>query len=378
MAVEVQGGEGSRGFAPLAAGFHRALPAKDFYDPAILALERERIFDRKWICMGREEEMPTVGDFLVRELLGESLLLVRGRDSRARAFYNVCRHRGSRLCAEERGHLPGVIQCPYHAWTYSVEGDLVGTPNVKDGEGFDRADFPLVPLALEMWEGFLFVNLDPSPPPLAAQLGSEGPAYARYRLGDLKLVRLNRYECASNWKVIVENFNECLHCPTVHPELCEIMPLYRRGLVIEDDGFLGNRLPSGVTTWTRTGRSKVPPLPGLTDEDLGTYWGFVIFPTTFVNLLPNVVTYEILWPVTPDLTRVEYGFLFDPDEAAKPGFDGEDIIEFRDLIVRQDLHVCEVAQQGARCRGYRQGVLPPQDDLVYAFERQYLRERDGT
>lgn len=108
------------------------------------------------------------------------------------------------------------------------------------------------------------------------------------------------------------------------------------------------------------------------------YWGFVVFPTMFVNLLPNVVTYEILWPTAPDLTRVEYGFLFDPEEAAKPGFDPDDIIEFRDRIVRQDLRVCEVAQQGARSRGYGQGVLPPQDDLVYEFERQYLRERDGA
>ena len=354
---------------------HPALPARDFYDPGIFELERERIFFRNWICVGRAEELPDVGSFLVRDLIGESLLLVRDRSSRIRAFYNVCRHRGSRLCSKEAGHLPGVIQCPYHAWTYSLEGHLVGTPNVVDVDGFDKGDYPLHPVALETWEGFLFVNLSDDPRPLAAQLGSDSTAYARYRIGDLRLGKVNAYGCAANWKVIVENYNECLHCPTIHPELCELMPLYQRGLVVEDDGSLGNRLPPGTSTWTRTGTSKVPPLPGLAEDDRHMYWGFVAFPNMFVNLLPDHVTYEILWPRTPDRTDVVYGFLLDPG-AVTSGVDASDIYEFRDLILRQDLAVCELAQKGVRSRAFDHGVLPPQDDLVYEFERRYVRERD--
>jgi Rieske 2Fe-2S family protein len=130
---------------------HPAIPARDFYDPRVFDLERERIFYRNWVCMGLEEELPNVGDFLVRDVLGESILIVRGRDARVRAFYNVCRHRGSRLRSQEAGNLPGVVQCPYHAWTYSLRGELVGTPNVHDVEGFDRADYPLHAIALETW-----------------------------------------------------------------------------------------------------------------------------------------------------------------------------------------------------------------------------------
>jgi len=121
----------------------------------------------------------------------------------------------------------------------------------------------------------------------------------------------------------------------------------------------------------------VPAFPEITEEDRHTYWGFVVFPNMFVNLLPNVVTYEILWPETPDRTRVDYGFLFRPEAIAAPDCDGGDIIEFRDLVVRQDLAVCERAHEGTRSRAYAHGILPPEDDAVYAFEQQYLRERGG-
>ncbi len=354
---------------------HPTLPASDFYADNVFELERRRIFERLWVCIGREEELPHSGDFLVRDILGECLLFVRDRDGAVRGFYNVCRHRGSRLRDEESGHLPGAIQCPYHAWTYGLDGSLVGTPNVTPADGLDRADFPLFPVAVEIWEGFLFVNLGEDPSPLGEQLGENGTEFARYRIGSLRLGRQNRYDCYANWKILVENYNECLHCPTVHPELCELVPLYNRGLVVEDDGSMGNRLKSGVTTWTKSGQSNLASLPGLREEDLRTYWGFVVFPNLFVNLLPDHVTYELLLPEAPGATRIQYGFLFDRDETAKTSFDPKDIVEFRDLIVRQDLAVCEGAQKGVRSKAYAHGVLPPQDRYVHEFNVQYLRER---
>ncbi len=359
----------------LPAGLHPTLPATDFTSVEVFAAEKERLFYRTWICVGRQEEIPRPGDFVLRELLGEGLLIVRDDSGTLHAFYNVCRHRGSQLCAEARGHLPGVIQCPYHAWTYAMDGRLVGTPNVVDVADFDRADYPLFSIPLDVWEGFVFVNLGESPRPLLEELGANATDFARYRIGDLKIGQVNAYECTANWKIIVENYNECLHCPGVHPELCEIMPLYRRGLVVDDDGSLGNRLGQGITTWTRSGRSSLSALPGLTDEDRSMYWGFVVFPNMLVNLLPDHVTYEILWPKSPDQTSITYGFLFHPSEMARTGFDASDIVEFRDRIVHQDLAVCEKAQKGVGSRAYRSGVLPPPDDYVYAFNQQYLRER---
>ena len=378
MAVEGKAGtHGDVPPTPRLAGVHRTIPARDFYALDVFDLERESLFFRNWICVGREEEIPRPGDYLSRDLLGEGILVVRDESGRIGAFYNVCRHRGTRLCEAGNGHLAKVIQCPYHAWTYALNGRLVGTPNIAEVEGFDRSDHPLHRIALERWEGFLFVNLSDSPPPLSDQLEPNATEFARYRMGDLRSTHRYEYDCDANWKIIVENYNECLHCPTVHPELVELVPIYRRGLVVEDDGFQGNRLGSGVQSWTVTGTSKVPPLPGLTEEDLRTYWGFVVFPNMFVNLLPDVVTYELLWPVSPDRTHITYDFLFHPSAIERPDFDPNDIYDFRDLIVRQDLRVCALAQKGVRSRGYGHGVLPPQDEFVYDFEQQYLRERDG-
>ena len=378
MAVDVnRGAEGPSVSRLRSSGVHPAIPAQDFYASDVFDLEREKIFYRNWVCVGRAEELPRPGDFLSRELLGEGILVVRGQDREVRAFFNVCRHRGSRLCTDPQGHFANVVQCPYHAWTYALDGRLVGTPNIPEAEGFRREDLPLHPIALEEWAGFLFVNLSESPGPLSQQTEPHATEFARYRIGDLRLTRRYEYDCDANWKILVENYNECLHCPTVHPELAELVPIYKRGLVVEDDGFLGNRLGPGVQSWTVSGSSAVPPLPGLTGEDLRTYWGFVLFPNTFVNLLPDVVTVETVWPISPDRTHISYDFLFHPTAIGRPEFDPADIYDFRDLIVRQDLRVCALAQKGARSRGYGRGILPPQDAFVYDFERQYLRERDG-
>ena len=353
------------------------LPSKDYWAPDVFELERERIFFRAWMCVGRQERIPNVGDFLVRELAGESLLIVRDRPDRINAFYNVCRHRGSRLCTKPQGHLSGVIQCPYHAWTYGLDGRLVGTPNVGAVEGFDRGDFPLHPVNLDSWEGFLFVNLSQEPPRLRDQLGDDGTDFARYQIGSLRVGHRVEVEVAANWKILVENYSECLHCPTVHPELVDIVPVFRKGVIEEEDGGRGVRLRKDATTWTRTGRSTVPILPGITEEDRGMYYGMTLFPNMLVDLLPDVVRTEVLWPLGPERTLMVREWLFDPGAMARDDFDPKDIIEFHDLVDRQDSAVCENAQKGVRSRAYGHGVYPPQDRFVHEFNRQYLRAR-GT
>ena len=148
----------------------QTLPARDYYAPEIFGLEKERIFYQKWFCAGRQEEVPNERDHMIREVLNESILIVRGESGMLRAFYNVCRHRGSKLC-DGAGRLGSAIVCPYHGWTYSLNGRLVGTPNVGEVEGFDRSEYGLHAVALETWNGFVFVNLSAKPRPLEEQLG---------------------------------------------------------------------------------------------------------------------------------------------------------------------------------------------------------------
>ncbi|HEX9486754.1 MAG TPA: Rieske (2Fe-2S) protein, partial [Gemmatimonadales bacterium] len=145
----------------------RTLPGRYYNAPEIWAEERERIFARRWVCVGRAAELAQPGDYTAKRVGGESVIVVRGQDGAVRAFYNVCRHRGTRLCETERGRLSETIQCPYHAWTYTLDGTLIGAPHMNEVAGFDKRDYPLHQVPLAEWEGFLFINLAQEPEPLA-------------------------------------------------------------------------------------------------------------------------------------------------------------------------------------------------------------------
>ena len=349
------------------------LPARDYYAAEVFDLEKERIFYRNWFCVGREEQVPAPGDFMVRDVVDENVLVVRDDAETLRAFYNVCRHRGTRLC-EGEGSAGKALSCPYHAWTYSLDGRLIATPNVPEMVGFDRTRLGLNAVALQTWEGFIFVNLAPEPGPLDRQLG-DWAGYARYHLGRLRTAHRFAYDVAANWKILHENYNECLHCPRVHPELVKVIPVDRRGTMAEPDGIWGNRLVEGAASFTRTGRSRLPALPDLTEEERGRYNGMTIFPNLILDCFPDNVLYTILWPGAPERTKVVCDLLVESSTLGQPDFDPGDIVEFHDLVNRQDWGICERAQKGQRSRGYRQGVYPPQDEYVYEFDQHYLRER---
>lgn len=366
--------------APSTAGIHPGLPGRDYHHPDVWELERDRIFGRSWCCIGRAEEVPEPGDYVVRDLAGEELLLVRAADGSVSAFYNVCRHRGSVLCDEERGHANKAFVCPYHAWTYGLDGALIGTPNVRAEDGLDRSAYGLRAVALEVWDGFCFVNLAADPPPLRDQLAIEPDEpldYARYRTGDLRTAHRIVYEVEANWKIVHDNFNECLHCPSVHPELVKIVPMYRKGQVVDEARpDLGATLDEGLTTFTMSGTSALPPLPGLTDVDCRTYWGYSVFPNLMVNLLSTGVMTYTLYPRSATHTTVVSEYLFRPETIAADGFDCSDMVEFLDLVSRQDWSVCERAQRGVRSKGFVQGVYPPQDALLHRFAERYRAELD--
>ena len=357
---------------------HSTLPGRDYHAPEIFELERERIFHDKWVCVGRQEQVANAGDYLAREIIDESVIVVRGRSGNLSAFYNVCRHRGSRLCDEAQGNFGSAIRCPYHAWTYSLEGKLKGTPHIGEIEGFDRVDFPLYPVAVDTWEGFIFVHLGPKPAPLLDQLTEGVTEFARYRIGNLRVGHVIQYDVAANWKVIIENYCECLHCPGVHPELCKIVPIYKRGLVVEEQGGWGNTMVDGATTFTKTGRSNLPPLPGLTESDIKTYFGAIAFPNLVFNFhSDHVMTYR-MQDITPERTTIISEFLFEQETIEKDDFDPGEVVDFWDLVSRQDWAVCERVQKGVRSRAYQSGIYPPNDQIVFEFNQRYLQERDNS
>jgi len=355
------------------------LAGDDYTSQAVYDDERERLFFERWLCIGRADEVPTSGSFLVRDVAGESVLVLRNRAGELRAFYNVCAHRGTRLLDEEPGcgSVGKVIKCPYHAWSYDLDGRLVATPNVQEDEAFDRSDYPLHPVAVDEHAGFLFVSLAADPPPLRTSLLDSNETitdFERYRLGELRLARRLRYDVAANWKIVVENYNECLHCPTIHPELVQVVPLYRKGEVWDGetrDG--GNEMVDGATSFTVTGASDLPKFPGLLPEDYGMYYGVFQFPNLMVNLHPDAVMAYLVYPKGPDRTLVLSEFYARPEAMEAPGFDLSPVIDLWDLISRQDWAVCERAQLGVASRAYRSGVYPRKDRLLFDFNERWRR-----
>ena len=354
----------------------RTLPGHYYTDTAIFEIEQAKIFESTWFCVARADDVAKPGQFRSARVGRESVLVVRGRDNSIRAFLNVCRHRGARLCTEESGEVKRVFQCPYHAWTYDLDGRLIGTPNVQENELFDRSSYPLHPVAVDEYAGFVFVNLADRPRPLMESLtqGTESmTAFERFAMQDLRIGVRIVYEVEANWKIIVENYNECLHCPTVHPELVKVVPLFRFGEVWDDemrDG--GNAMVEGATSFTIEGRSELPTLPGLLPEDLGRYYGSYQFPNLMLNLHPDCVMYYLGYPRGPSHTTVVSEYLFPPEVIADPErFKPRPVVELWDLISKQDWDVCERAQTGVGSRAFTTGVYPRQDRFLYSFNEDY-------
>jgi Rieske 2Fe-2S family protein len=351
------------------------LAGSDYTSQEVYDEERERVWWGDWVCVGRAEDVPNPGDYLVRDLAGESIFITRNEAGELRGFYNVCSHRGTRFVDGPGGHARKVFVCPYHSWSYDLDGCLVGSPNVQENEAFDRSDYPLHSIDVEAYAGFLFANLAAEPRPLLEQLTS-GPetitAFERFKMDELRVGVRIVYEVAANWKIVVENYNECLHCPTIHPELVKVVPLFRFGEVwdeeIPDDG---NRMIEGATSFTMTGRSELPKLPGLRPDDYDMYYGMYSFPNLMLNLHPDCGMYYIAYPKGPGHTTVVSEYLFRPETIEGPDFKPEPVVEFWDLISKQDWEVCQRAQTGVGSRAFTTGIFPRQDRFLYWFNEQY-------
>ncbi len=352
--------------------FLSTLPGRYYFDPAIYDQEQEKIFSTMWVCAGRAESIPKPGAYQVVAIGNESVIVVRNRGGVLQAFLNVCRHRGARLCPGVSGQLKGSIQCRYHAWTYGLDGRLIGAPNVMNNEQFDRTAFGLLPVALDTWEGFIWLNLSDNPPPVATQLnpviverfGSYEP-FARYGIGELKIGKTLTYEVQANWKLLIENFMECYHCGPMHPELCDLLPGFRSGKTYGNGDAAA--YAEHIEAFTITGKASRPPLKGLRPEDLHRYYGEVLLPNVLINLLDDHVVVHTVWPEAPDRSRVVCDWLFDPEVVAWPDFDPMDAVELFNIVNKQDWEVCEMTQQSMTSRAFRSGG-------VYVPSEWHIRE----
>ncbi len=354
----------------------RTMPRERYTSETILAEERERIFARGWNCVGRASRLQKPGDFFIREVAGESIIIVRDRASKLHAFFNVCRHRGTRLCREESGHFNETIQCSYHAWTYSIDGRLVGAPTMQDVPGFDKTEYPLHEAALAEWEGFLFVNIGENPPPFESVWKPVLGRFARYDLPSLAVGHRVLYDVNANWKLVFQNYSECLHCPTIHPKLASVLPYQSGANDLTEGPFLGGYMeikpPNESATMTGRACGRVVSA-GLPEEDRHRGFYYTLMPNMALSLHPDYVNYYMLTPVAVDRTLVESEWMFHPDTLADPENNIRDGIEFWDLTNRQDWDIVEQSQLGISSRRYAPGPYSPRESVPAAWDREYLR-----
>jgi Rieske 2Fe-2S family protein len=372
------------------AGGVRTLAQRYFVSPDVFEQEQEKIFSKQWVLVGHQSQLKKSGDFFLATIAGESLIVIRDQKSEIRAFYNVCRHRGTQLKEEACGHA-SVIQCPYHAWTYGLDGRLIGAPHMDEVPGFDRSDYSLHAVNLALWEGFIFVNLDGD----AARLRSEATArqrsgdfislerwfaplngkFSHWNLPQLRSAKRIEYDVRANWKLMFENYSECYHCPGVHPALSKLTPYDAAENDLCEGPFLGGFMPiTKGHSLTMSGNACALPVGDISAEDFHRVFYYSIFPNMLLSLHPDYVMVHQLWPKSPERTLILCDWFFHPEAFGRENFHPDDAIEFWDMTNRQDWHVCELSQQGIASRAYEPGPYSPRENIPAAWDREYLRQ----
>ena len=349
----------------------KTLPRASYLDDSEFQREYSAIFSKGWICIGRASQIDSAGDYLAFKFGGDSILVVRGQDGDLRAFYNVCRHRGAELVpmpdsAPQAGHFKRAITCPYHAWTYQLDGNLKKAPHLAVNPG----DTQLHGVSISTWAGFVFVRMsDERDETLQSAIGVGAERLTRYPLADLAIGHSIDYQIDANWKVLLENYNECYHCGPVHPELCKIVPAFREKGGSDVDWDQGVPHREGAYTFTEDGTTNRRPFPGLNETEKTHHKGELFYPNLMISLSMDHVVAFYVWPESASKTRVRCDFLFHPDEISRSDFDPSDAVEFWDIVNRQDWSICESVQRGMNNRVFEHGYYAPMEDYSLDLRR---------
>ncbi|MGH8946907.1 MAG: aromatic ring-hydroxylating oxygenase subunit alpha [Acidimicrobiia bacterium] len=350
-------------------GASKTLPAAAYTSDEVFDWEREALFASTWVCLGRVNEMLAPGQVRAVALAGESVLVARESEGRVRVFSNVCRHRGHELAPVGDAFDARLIRCPYHSWSYRLDGSLRSAPTLTQSPDFDPSDYSLVELSAATSGGWLWIDLSSSSPPLEDHFGNLWEQIEPYESERLRTAATHDYTVRANWKSVVENYNECYHCSTIHPELCRVTP--------PDSGR--DRQPTGMwlggsmelkphaETMSLDGRSQGVIMRRV-DGDLARQVLYLtVMPNLLLSLHPDYVMTHVLTPLDPDQTQIECSWLFPPEAWEREDFDPAYAVDFWDITNREDWAACEGVMRGMGNRGYRPGPLSSWEGTVYQF-----------
>lgn len=345
-------------------GEERTLPGAAYTSPEVFAWELDELWSRSWVAIGRVADFPerTATEVTVN---GESLLVTN--KGRLAASFNVCRHRGHEILGPGEQRTTSSLRCPYHGWVYDLDGRLRAAP--KMSHRTDVNDIALVPVRLEVWRGWVFVAVDPAAPPLAEHIGDLDDQVAAYHPETLVAAAATSYEVAANWKFIHENYHECYHCPSIHPQLTAVT-LTDSGVNHTATGaWVGGSLAlrDGMETMSLDGRSHGCRIADLPESRWSEAHYFGLVPNLLISLHPDYAITHRLHASGPATTTIHCEWLFPENAVAAPEFEPTYAVEFWDVTNRQDWAACESLQRGAASRGHRPGVLGNGEDAVYQF-----------
>lgn len=358
------------------------LPAQWYFDRAHHQRELAQIWYRQWLYVCRGSEISQPRSYHTFEIGDQSVVLVRGADGVARGFHNTCRHRGAALCRETAGRFPAAgIVCPYHAWRYDLQGKLLSTSSEHPPEGFDSSQYALYPISVKEWNGFIYISLAKDPPPFGAAFDQPLDRLNAWHLEQLAVGHTLKKTIGCNWKIFWENYNECLHCPGVHPRLAQLVPLFGRALqdehddprwqdhAAEDDPRYRGGLRADAQSWSMDGSACGVLFPDVSaaDRKAGHLY-MTCLPSSFIVAHVDYIRLVRLRPLAPELTELAVEFLFLPETLQDPQRDISKAVEFTDIVMSEDAHVCELNQRGLRALPHEQGVLMPEEYMVRAFQ----------
>jgi Rieske 2Fe-2S family protein len=358
----------------------RTLPARFYTDPELFQRELRAIHHDMWLHAGRAEQLPEPGSYFLVRFAGVNLIVLRDEAGGIAAFHNTCRHRGTLLCKEGEGRLPGSIQCPYHAWTYGLDGRLRSAPLMEKVVGFEPEQHSLGRVATAVWDGHVFVNLGETPLPFAEHLAGLDRKFAPWGMAELRRAERRSYMLKANWKLVIQNYSECIHCPIAHPLLNKQSHYMSGDNEPPRPTYLGGsmELREGVATLSLDGQTSREPLPGLALEARRRIYYYALLPNLLLNLHPDYMLTFQIWPLAVDRTEVVCEWHFHPDAIARPGFDPMDAVLFWDLTNKQDWELSDRAQEGISSSGYRPGPYSNREDLLVGFDRFVLERLART
>jgi glycine betaine catabolism A len=362
----------------------RTLPPQAYTSQDVFEWELEHFFEGSWVCLGRDDDLGTPGDQRAVRIGGDGVLLTRGQDGNLNALSNVCRHRAHELLEPGTGRNARVIKCPYHAWVYDLSGGLSAAPRFHDVPGFDRSEFPLQAVRVEAWHGWIFVNASGQAPSLGEHVGNLHELLDPWMPGRLFSAARQRYTVRANWKTVTENYHECYHCSSIHPELCRVTPPESGRNVVHTGAWVGGsmELRDEAKTMSLSGESKGVRIPGVSDHQAREVHYYGLFPNLLLSLHPDYVLTHRLEPVGPGQTVVECEWLFPPEARDADGFDPSYAVDFWDVTNKQDWAACESVFRGLSSRGARQGPFTWTEDEAQLFMAMvawgYLEGRVGA